>query len=110
MRDVDALGIVVPDGSQHLFAFRELIFRNWIRCRRARENRRFQAMSQKQERFEQTGVFAAVSLQKPEAIAMEIERTIGRPGGELLEIIMDAVVGGDDRHSPTQASARRRLL
>jgi len=45
-------------------------------------------MSQKQERFEQTDVFAAVSLQKPEAIAMEIERTIGRPGRELLEIIM----------------------
>src|SRR5438552_17002268 len=62
-------------------------------------------MSQKQERFEQTGVFATVSLQKPEAIAMEIERTIGRPGGELLEIIIDDAVGGDDRHFPTELGA-----
>src|SRR5260370_42278076 len=95
----------VAEGSQHLFGFGEFIFRNWIRRRRARENHCFQPMSQKQERFEQTGVFAAVSLQKPEAIAMEIERTIGRPGGELLEIIMDDVVGSDDRHFPTELGA-----
>ncbi len=105
MREFDALGIVAPDGSQHLSAFRELVFRNWIRRRRAGENHCLQPMSQKQERFKQTDVFAAVSLQKPEAIAMEIERTIGRPGRELLEIIMDDVVGSDDRHFPTELGA-----
>src|SRR5205809_8042544 len=102
MREFDALGIVAPDGSQHLSAFRELVFRNWIRRRRAGENHCLQPMSQKQERIEQTDVFAAVSLQKPEAIAMEIERTIGRTGRELLEINIVLVDGSDDRLFPNE--------
>src|SRR5713101_8664872 len=36
---------------------------------------------------------------------MEIEDPIGRPGRELLEIIVDDVVGGDDGHLPAEPGA-----
>jgi hypothetical protein len=59
---VNALGIITPDGSQHLFAFRELISGNWICGGLSRKDHRFQPMPQKQEGFEQGDLFAAMTF------------------------------------------------
>src|SRR5438270_13117215 len=36
---------------------------------------------------------------------MKIDNAIGRPGRELFEIIVDHIVGSDDRHFPTELGA-----
>src|SRR6266480_3375744 len=56
------LEVVVPDRSQHLFAFRELFFRHWIRGRPPCENQRFQPMPDKKKGLEQSNTFTAVTF------------------------------------------------
>ena len=55
-------------------------------------------------------MFAAMAFQEAKTIAMKIEGAIGRPGGELLEIVMDDVVRLDDRHFPAELGATPRPI
>src|SRR5438132_11110594 len=100
-----ALGIIIPDGSQHLFSFSEFFFCLRIGRCLSRQQDCLQPMSKKQERLEQGDVLAAMAFQKSETVSMKIEGAVGRPGGKLLEVIVDDIFGSDYSHSPTELGA-----
>ena len=67
-------------------------------------------MPKKQDGFERRDIFAAMALQKPKTVTMKIESAIGRPGGELLQIIVHDALGSDDRHFPAEPGATPRPI
>ena len=59
-----ALGIIIPDGSQHLFSFGEFFFRRRVGRYLSLKQDCFQAMPKKQEWLEQGDMSAAMAFQK----------------------------------------------
>src|SRR5438445_12111640 len=84
-----ALGIIIPDGSQHLFSFGEFFFCLRIGHCLSRKQDCFHPMPKKQEWLEEGNMTTAMAFQKTETVSMKVERAVGRTRRKLLHIIVN---------------------